>query len=166
MSKKRRRLAKILGRFLQIEWGFIQSDVWLLLSHAERTIYMEMRQEWQRITYGNYEHSFSCPYDFLSCSSRTASRAINKFVKFRILEIVEHGGLYRNVSLYRFVSGKWRYYEPDQREQKTLGRLKMKKIARRKINKARRIEQIRKFNIRSEDDGDQLSQVTVQGFTE
>lgn len=146
MSKKKPRQQKIQGRFLWVEWGFVGSDVWLLLSHAERTIYMEMRQEWHRITLGDYEKVFSCPYDFLSCSSGTASKAIKRLIKFNILETVKHGGLYKNASLYRFRYGKWRDYKPDEKEQRTLGRLKNSKVARRKANQARRGEVIRKYN--------------------
>ena len=145
MSRKNKKI-DVVGGFVWIDWNFVSSSVWQLLSHCEKSILVELRKEWQKQTHNEYSKIFSCPLDSLGCSPSKACKIIKRFEKFKLIEIVKHGGLYKNLSLYKWLKEHWKKYQPTQEERKKIDKINMNKKSRRTANQTRRLQIIKDYN--------------------
>ena len=148
MSKGKRRNKIDDKWWFPVPMKLPESDVWRLLSHAEQSVYIEMRCEWSRQTHGSYDGLFVAPYGTLNASPETISRALSQYQRFGLLEIHtdpdERGGLYGRPTLYR-MSKKWEQYKPTPDEQEELVQKGALSEKRRNADRARRIQRLRQW---------------------
>ena len=78
MAGRRGSGSDIKGAFTMIPLHIIEGPIWKLLTPAERSVFFEMRAQWQRQTRRDYSAPFTAPYDELTCAPATASKAIKR----------------------------------------------------------------------------------------
>ena len=141
----RRNQPRIRGPFIMLPLYIIEGFVWKLLTPAQRSVFIEMRAQWQRQTHADYDQPFTAPYDELSCSSATAADAIKQLKRFGILTVHadDQGGLYKNATIYYMSDEAWETYELTDDERAKVERRASHLKGRKGRNRARRIQRMK-----------------------
>ena len=104
MSRTKRH--KIKGQFVVLLYKLIDSPAWRELTGNEKSVYIDIRRQ----SYGANEQNLKLPYSQVKLSTRTTSKAIKHLVAVGLIDIVKHGGLFRQCSIYA-LSERWMIYK-------------------------------------------------------
>lgn len=117
------------------------SPIWLLLSHAERSLYIELRANWHKQTHAHWESPFWAPYAQMNAAPGTISKAIRRFKEFGLIEVAqeEQGGLLGYATKF-LMSRKWESYQPTEAEERKSFARSQARLKKRKRDRDRLIQ--------------------------
>lgn len=102
MSKKKKNTIK--GHFVPLPDYMTNSKAWKKLTCRAVWVYIEIHKKYK----GDNKDDLSLTYNEVKykMSTATYSKCIKELVKYGFIDIIKHGGLFRNCSIYA-LSNRW-----------------------------------------------------------
>ncbi len=92
---------------IRLEYELLNSAAWTALDSLAHDLYIELKKKW-KYDEGGYDYLVLSPSEVSWLMSKnTYWKKIKKLIEYGLIKIVEHGGLFKNPTVYA-LSEKWK----------------------------------------------------------